>query len=262
MKEKTLQINQMNHLNLNDLTSDLDSKLSETLVIMDCENNEKTLQKKKIRKSISLNLEVQPPTPSSKSLNSNENPKGILKKANNVVHETGRDYFKKIQEQNVDVEPRPHNLEELAEADGLTPATIQSTFNLDDLGENDEIFLMEIPKSVNPELLAGQVLSLTEKSKLKIGENRYIATHREAKGNLSCVISTGEDSQSYKTVNIKPAGIIQVRQKLNSIPKAKPEYFEQSKIPLPQNIRNRDPFYGVVTTVTNIKVKKEFRKNR
>lgn len=40
-------------------------------------------------------------------------------------------------------------LEELAEADGLTPATIQSTFNLDDLGENDEIFLMEIPKSVS-----------------------------------------------------------------------------------------------------------------
>lgn len=52
---------------------------------------------------------------------------------------------------------------------------------------------------VNPELLTGQILSLTDKSKLKIGENRYIATHREAKGNLSCVISKGQESQSYKT---------------------------------------------------------------
>lgn len=64
-------------------------------------------------------------------------------------------------------------------------------------------------------------------------------------------------------MNIKPAGIIQVRQKVNSIPKAKPESYEQSKIPLPQNIRNRDPFHGVVTTpVTNIKVEKELRKKR
>lgn len=63
-------------------------------------------------------------------------------------------------------------------------------------------------------------------------------------------------------MNIKPAGIIQVRQKLNTIAKAKPECHEQTKVPLPQNIRNRDPFYGVVTSVTNIKVEKEFRKKR
>lgn len=99
----------MNHLNLNDSTSDLDSKLSESLVIMDCKNNSDSL-KKKVRKSITLNLEVQPATPVSNSLNPNETPKGILKKTNNVVHETGREYYQKLQDQNSDVEPRPHNV--------------------------------------------------------------------------------------------------------------------------------------------------------
>lgn len=88
MKEETLQIKQMNHLNLNDSTSDLDSKLSQSLVIMDCENK--------------LN---------SNTSNLNKTPKGILKKSNNVVqHETGRDYYQNIQEQNLDSEPRPHNV--------------------------------------------------------------------------------------------------------------------------------------------------------
>lgn len=110
MKSKTVQ-NQMNHLSLDDSTSELNKKINDSMVIMDSNDNSDSVREKKVRKSITLNLEAQPPTPTSKSLNPNQTPKGILKKPeNNVVHETGRDYYQKVQEKISTAKPRPHNV--------------------------------------------------------------------------------------------------------------------------------------------------------
>lgn len=62
--------------------------------------------------------------------------------------------------------------------------------------------------------------------------------------------------------------MIQLRQKLTTIPKTKPECTKKTKIPLPQNIRHRDPFHGVVkkendyTDGTIIKIENESRTER
>ena len=110
MKSEIVQ-NQMNHLSIDDSTSELSEKINDSMAIMDLIDNSNTVREKKVHKSITLNLEAQPPTPVSKSLNPREIPKGILKKTeNNVMLETGRAYYQTLEQENLTAKPIPHDV--------------------------------------------------------------------------------------------------------------------------------------------------------
>ena len=112
MNEETVQQG-MDYLSLDDWTTELNTQLNKSGVLMDTDDNSvDSVRKRKVRKSITLNLEIQPSVSISNFLKPSATLKGILKKTdNNVVRETGRDYYQKIQKKgSIETEPRPHNV--------------------------------------------------------------------------------------------------------------------------------------------------------
>ncbi|XP_066586793.1 uncharacterized protein [Prorops nasuta] len=67
--------------------------------------------------------------------------------------------------------PRPCNLEELVQQQSLKLDSTHSTFNLEELSDNEEFWLMDIPKTVDPKQLKEQSIALGSKSKFKEKES-------------------------------------------------------------------------------------------
>ncbi|KZC12439.1 CCR4-NOT transcription complex subunit 4, partial [Dufourea novaeangliae] len=129
-----------------------------------------------------------------------------------------------------------------------------STFNLDDISDSEDIWIMDIPRTINPGELKGQSLVFGEKSKFKINEERYYAVNNNGKCNITCVFKTEEAKSQYKTVNVKPAGTISIRRKLSGISKIKPMLIENSSVPFPENLKTRHPLFGVSCEETKMSV--------
>ncbi|KAI4488634.1 hypothetical protein M0802_011450 [Mischocyttarus mexicanus] len=142
--------------------------------------------------------------------------------------------------------PRPQNLEDLIKEENLTMET-SSSFNFDDISDSEDIWILNIPKTVDTKELIGQTLELGDKSKLKVGEKKYCAIKQSMQCGVTCVFSTSETNSPYKAVNIKPAGSITIRRKLSTIPKGKPLLLENVGVPFPENLRTRHPLLGVST---------------
>ncbi|KAG7190069.1 hypothetical protein KM043_006208 [Ampulex compressa] len=123
--------------------------------------------------------------------------------------------------------PRPRNLQEFVEGETIVPESTESAFTLDDISDSEDIWIMNIPRTINPQDLNGQTLILGDKSKIKVREERYCAVNHSVK------------------VNIKPAGAIMVRRKLSGITKIKPIDIEQSGVPFPKNLKPRHPLFDV-----------------
>ncbi|KAG7190068.1 hypothetical protein KM043_006208 [Ampulex compressa] len=141
--------------------------------------------------------------------------------------------------------PRPRNLQEFVEGETIVPESTESAFTLDDISDSEDIWIMNIPRTINPQDLNGQTLILGDKSKIKVREERYCAVNHSVKGNVTCVFNTEKLKSKYKTVNIKPAGAIMVRRKLSGITKIKPIDIEQSGVPFPKNLKPRHPLFDV-----------------
>jgi hypothetical protein len=47
--------------------------------------------------------------------------------------------------------------------------------------------------------LKNQVLHLGNKSKFKVGEDRYCAVNKDSKSSLTCVLCVDQNSQAYET---------------------------------------------------------------
>lgn len=141
--------------------------------------------------------------------------------------------------------PRPRNLQEFVEGETIVPESTESAFTLDDISDSEDIWIMNIPRTINPQDLNGQTLILGDKSKIKVREERYCAVNHSVKGNVTCVFNTEKLKSKYKTVNIKPAGAIMVRRKLSGITKIKPIDIEQSGVPFPKNLKPRHPLFGI-----------------
>ena len=62
---------------------------------------------------------------------------------------------------------------------------------------------MKFTLQIDPKQLKGQMLQLGEKSKFKVGEDRYCAINRDSKSSLTCVFNTGDVSSTYKAGIIK-----------------------------------------------------------
>ncbi|XP_015602689.1 uncharacterized protein LOC107271335 [Cephus cinctus] len=223
----------------------LNTTLNKSMAFM--ETSTKSPQNSKSNKAVKINTKSQPRN-ATKSVTSR---KSILKKRNsndenseqteslNVTVSNGNSSPKKVQ-----VVSRPKSLKDLLRNENLAVDSTESTYGLEDLSDNEEIWLMNIPRTINPRELENQSLYLGDRSKFRIGEERYYAVNCEAPDSLTCVFNTSKPRKSYKTVNLKMAGTITVRRKLPGVLKIKPEPEERSKVPFPKNIKKRHPLFG------------------
>ncbi|XP_031787941.1 uncharacterized protein LOC103316599 [Nasonia vitripennis] len=159
---------------------------------------------------------------------------------------------------NNDLVPRPHNLDEFVQKESLNAnLEMKPTFSIEDLDEDDEVWVVDVPGTIDPLQLKGQTLQFGDKSKIKIGEDKYSAINRSCKSNLTCVLNKDKTSHVYKTVNIKPAGSISIRRKLTNTSKKKIEYQKTGGVPYPKNIKVRHPFFGVAVDSSSVKTEKQ-----
>ncbi|XP_017762051.1 PREDICTED: uncharacterized protein LOC108552153 [Eufriesea mexicana] len=241
----------MTDLDVEDSLTKLNTQLNKSMVLMDTMETE--ISQPKGNKSIKINTKIQPLSPSNSTPASR---KSILKKTKNtIIVETEQNVTNNIEilneinhnrtPMNISSTIRPHNINDLIQKEDLIVETTDTTFSLDDLSDNEDIWIMDIPGTVDPKELKGQTLMFGEKSKFKIKEERYCTVNHEVKCNVTCVLHTGKVKSRYKTVNMKPAGTITVRRKLSSISKTKPMQIENCSVPFPKNLRIRHPLFGV-----------------
>ncbi|XP_043488332.1 putative leucine-rich repeat-containing protein DDB_G0290503 [Polistes fuscatus] len=107
----------------------------------------------------------------------------------------------------------PCNLQDLINKQNLVHDSTKSTFTLEDLSQDNEIFLLNIPSTIKLTDLKGQQLIL-KNEKLKLGGNQYRISYKDVPSQ-SCVFATHKNNKSYKLVNIKPTSSILVREKLS-----------------------------------------------
>ncbi|XP_043265522.1 uncharacterized protein LOC122405089 [Colletes gigas] len=240
----------MTDLDIDDSLTKLNTQLNKSMVLMDTSTENKTHQSKSNR-SIKINTKIQPASASNVSPISR---KSILKKSEerNKQHrieaqneENNRTINRDRMSMSISTAPRPHNINDLIQEENLIVESTDPTFNFDSISDNEEMWIMDIPRTIDPQELKGQILVFGEKSKFKIKEERYCAVHHDIKCNITCVFNTGKTKTRYKTVNAKPAGTITIRRKLSGTSKTKPMQIENSGVPFPKNLKIRHPLFGV-----------------
>jgi len=233
-----------------DSLTTLNTALNKSMVLMD--NSMDRDNKTKKVKSIKINTKAQPPNQPS-STPEVVRRKSILKKSRSldisnseetIPTNNDKEVIARERHSSQQFLPRPQNLQDFLKRDNIIAGPTLSTFNLDDLSDSEELWVMNVPKTVNPRTLKGQTLLLGEKSKLKIGEGRYSAVNQDRASRLTCIFGTGNNTKPFKAVNIKPAGSVAVRRKLPGIMKRTADIRDSSSVPFPQNLRIRHPFFG------------------
>ncbi|XP_071867172.1 uncharacterized protein [Bombus fervidus] len=243
-------LSNMTDLDVDDSLTKLNTQLNKSMVLMDATESE--IPQSKSNKSITINPNIQPASP---HVNSPIVKKSILKKAEkkNVIEaeqhiennkETRDEISSNRASMNV-TSTRPRTISDLVQQEDLIMETTNTTLSLDDLSDSEDIWIMDIPGTIDPNELKGQMLIFGEKSKFKIKEEKYCAVSHKVKCNVTCVLHTGKVKSRYKTVNMKPAGTITFRRKLSSILKTKPMQMEKCSVPFPKNLRTRHPLFGV-----------------
>ncbi|KYN13673.1 PREDICTED: uncharacterized protein LOC108766439 [Trachymyrmex cornetzi] len=239
-----------------DLVTELNTQLNKSMVLI--ENAEDMPSPNHKRKSITIKTEEQPPKVRNSPVKSR---KSILKKSNKSLDQNATDEI--AQTSNYDanrsnevtfnglslstsVLPRPRTLKEIVEKETLNEENVSSTFNLEDVSDSEEIWIMDIPRLVDPQELHGQTIVFENKSKFKIKDERYYIVAHNTNHNVTCVLNSKKDAPQYKTVNIKPAGFLSVRRKLSEAPEVKPVSTESSGVQFPNNLRKRHPLFGVI----------------
>lgn len=111
---------------------------------------------------------------------------------------------------------RPLNIDELLVNDNLDSEDSPATYSLDDLSEEDELWIMEIPKTVDVKQLIGQSLTFDKKTSLKFDKKKYRASCEVVDQPMTFVFPTKTTKNHYKNRSMSPSGIITVRRKLAS----------------------------------------------
>lgn len=240
----------------------LNTQLNKSMALFESIGNDDQLQLNKNNKSIKINIK-------SSLDRKNTSINGIRRKSILKKSESTNSEEKNVKEQSeetsnrnvnkneavpkaspnalmVTSSSRPQNLEDLIKEENLTMET-NSSFNFDDISDSEDIWILNIPKTVDTKELIGQTLVLGDKSKLKVGEKKYCAIKQSMQHGVTCVFSTSKTNSPYKAVNIKPEGSITIRRKLSIIPKGKPILLDNIGVPFPENLRTRHPLLGVAT---------------
>lgn len=242
----------INDIDIEDSLTTLNTQLNKSMCLMDTTEPEILIPKS--RRTIKISTKIQPASPFNGSPVSR---KSILKKdgkRNTMEIEQNADINMKTLNEtdnnnttsfNTLATARPQNLNELVKEEDLIVESTDSSFTLEDLSDNEDIWIMDIPRTIDPTELKGQTLTFGEKSKFKVQDEKYCAVNHEIKSNVTCIFNTNSVKSRYKAVNIKPVGTISVRKKLSSVAKTKSIQIENCGVPFPKNLRTRHPLFGV-----------------
>ncbi|XP_017886399.1 uncharacterized protein LOC108628762 [Ceratina calcarata] len=242
----------INDIDIEDSLTNLNTQLNKSMVLMDTTETEILLPKSK--RAIKINTKIQPPSPfnstpvSRKSILKKDGKRNTTEIQQNVennmktLNETDNNNTTSI---NILSTTRPQNINELVEGENLIIESTDSTFTLEDLSDNEDVWIMDIPRTIDPIELKGQTLTFGEKSKFKVKDEKYCAVNHEVKSNVTCIFNTNSVKSRYKAVNVKPVGTIGVRKKLSSVSKTKSMQIENYSVPFPKNLRTRHPLFGV-----------------
>lgn len=240
-----------------DSVTKLNTQLNKSMVLM--EDVVDTPSSNHKRKSITINTEAKSPKTTGSPVKSR---KSILKKSNKSLGESvtddeiaqtsdgGTDKSNDLVVNGLSLPTsilsRPRNLQEIVEKEMLNEENVSSTFNLEDVSDSEEIWIMDIPRLIDPQELHGQTIVFEDKSKFRIKDERYCIVAHNTSHNVTCVFNSKKDTPQYKTVNIKPAGFLTVRRKLSGAPELKPVSTESSVVQFPDNLKTRHPLFGVI----------------
>ncbi|XP_071580139.1 uncharacterized protein [Temnothorax nylanderi] len=236
-----------------DSVTKLNTQLNKSMVLM--EDAVDTSLPNHKRKSITINTEAQSRTPSSPI----KSRKSILKKSTKSGDNVTSDEVARLNgdvnksseamlglSQPASVLSRPRTLEDIVQKETLDEENISSTFSLEDVSDSEEFWIMDIPRLINPQELRDQTIVFEDKSKFRIKDERYCIVAHNTNHNVTCIFNSKKDTPQYKTVNIKPAGVLTVRRKLSGAPEVKPISVENCGVQFPDNLKTRHPLLGVV----------------
>ncbi|XP_044593260.1 uncharacterized protein LOC123271086 [Cotesia glomerata] len=157
------------------------------------------------------------------------------------------------------------SLEEFVAQERLITCEGEASFCCQDIEEDDELFLIDIPRHLNPHDLLGVTLDTERtKKKLKISHQKYTWIPDEESRDITCIFPTREDKKPFRALSVKALGKICI----NKAKIAKPEedMDEQDdckgekKVFFPQGLKIRNPLSGEPVKVKKgkkIKVKEE-----
>uniref|UniRef100_A0A6V7K7T6 Uncharacterized protein n=1 Tax=Bracon brevicornis TaxID=1563983 RepID=A0A6V7K7T6_9HYME len=250
-----------------DTLTRINTALNRSMVLMEDKGrlSENTKpNEKKSRKSIKINTGAVRAT-STPLLDQNTTRKSILKKTdrnenpvespkrysvNGIVAQEKESDVNNFHNRSTEMIGRPHNLDELTASDELLLDPSEQTYTMEDVGPDDELWIVDIPKSINPHDLKGQVLNLGDKTKLKIGTEKFQAVGHQTSECLTFVFGTGRETKPFKTVNLRPSGTITLRRRLTSAGKntqGSSHTTEESNVPhFPKGLKRRDPLVGML----------------
>ncbi|XP_029155422.1 uncharacterized protein LOC114928415 [Nylanderia fulva] len=238
-----------------DSVTKLNTQLNKSMVLM--EDAVDTTPKNNKRKSITINTKTQPPSTSKSPVVKSR--KSILKKSDKSLNKDSMNNEAEInssikESSNVPAprlsssssNSRPRTLQEIVKKENLEEENISCTYSLEDISDSEDIWIMDLPRSIDPQELRGQTIALEDKSKFKIKDERYCIITQNRNYNVTCVFNTKKTAHVYKTVNIKPAGSLTVRRKLSGAPGVKPVAVENSGVEFPYDLKTRHPLFGVI----------------
>ncbi|XP_072766812.1 uncharacterized protein [Anoplolepis gracilipes] len=236
-----------------DSVTKLNTQLNKSMVLM--EDAVDTPSQNHKRKSITINTKTQPPS-ATNSPTKVKSRKSILKKSDKSlnkdseveVNDNTQDLNNVSQRllSSASVPSRPRTLQEIVHKETLEEENISCTFSLEDISDSEDIWIMDLPRSIDPQELCGQMIALEDKSKFKIKDERYCIVAQNTNYNVTCVFNTKKTSHIYKTVNIKPAGSLSIRKKLSGAPEVKPVSIENPGVQFPNDLKTRHPLFGVI----------------
>ncbi|XP_044582240.1 protein PFC0760c-like [Cotesia glomerata] len=134
-----------------------------------------------------------------------------------------------------------NDIDQYAESKNLQDLYLETTFTYEDLSEDDEIFMMEFPKSIIEKgNLEGQQMKLKKKY-LEIGDTRYNISKVED-DEINLVLKDNHYDDSYRIENIQPIKSIIIHEPKSPVPDE--EIIDDSKEPkisFPKNLKTRNP---------------------
>lgn len=258
-----------------DKLTELNTSLNKSTAIVETQDSSKP----KSRKSITLNTSITSPKKRySPDLESTPKRKSILKVRGSFSQNPEMDA-----DLDQDLEPGSvggsgenflsnsaelyRSLEDFVAKERLILNQGEASFCCQDIEEDDELFLIDIPRHLNPHDLLGVTLDTDRsKKKLKISDNKFTWVPNAESEDITCVFPTREDKKPFRALSVKALGEIRIK-RIKSADKteegvdgAEDDQQDQKRVLFPRGLKVRNPLAGElvkVKKVKKIKVKEE-----
>lgn len=116
----------------------------------------------------------------------------------------------------------------------LTPRNIEDSFHI---SSNEDVYLLRLPKTINPQDLINTKVKLTEGSKLKINHEKYKLESSNKAFQPFLLVGNG-------SMPIEPKNSFFVTKYVKSTKIPEIEIKPKANVPLPDNLKTRHPLFG------------------